>query len=207
MSTGTAVVSGINHTYTSFFEQPLFNTSAATGGEPALEPLFAVFYYLSAKSLGGALAPLVGDAEVRGLGFQAETDTVSKKFTSPSPDDIAAALWRAVSHITTGTSILSRGNDISYPAIVPRTVSVYTRLTPYAIGAYALLALWLLILLGITAWCHRPTFSASLDSYVAGRLISDRVDLVVGEPVGDADANEKLGALFEPVRRDGTRRY
>ena len=204
MSMGTAKVSGTNHTFVSFDEQPLFNVSASTGGEPVLDPLYAVLYYLGSS---GNKGPLISDAEVRGLGFQAETDTQSKAFSSPSPDDIAAAFWRAVSHVTTGTSILSRSSDVSYPATVARRVTVYTKLMPWAYGAYGLLGVWLLLLLIVTAWCYRPTFSASLDSYVAGRLIADRQDLIAGQPYGDADANENLGTPFEPVRKDGSRKY
>ncbi|CAL1711035.1 unnamed protein product [Somion occarium] len=209
MTTGTAVVSGTNHTYTSFSEQPLFNVSASTGGEPVLDPMFAMFYYLAAAADGaGDVGSMVMDAKAQGLEFQARTDTGAEEtFQSPSPEDISAALWRATSHVTSGTAILSRSNDTSYPAKVTRTVSAYTRLTSFAVGAYILLAVWLLSLLCITAWAYRPTFSDSLDSYTAGRLISDRIDVVAGEAVGDADSNNKLGARFEPVRKDGTSRY
>ena len=205
MSTGTAKVFGIDHTYISFDDQPLFNVSASTGGEPILDPLFAVLYYLGTSG-SGSTTPLIRDAEICGLGFQAETDTQSKAFSSPSPDDIAAAFWRAVSHVTTGTSILSRSSDVSYPATVARSVTVYTKLMIWAYVAYSLLGAWLLLLLIVTAWCYRPTFNASLDSYVAGRLIAVRQDLVAGQPYGDPNGNKNLGAPFKPVRQDGGER-
>ena len=207
MSTGTAKVSGINHTYISFDEQPLFNVSASTGGEPVLDPLYAVLYYLGTLGSGSTALSVIRDAEIRGLGFQAKTDTQGKAYSSPSPDDIAAAFWRAVSHVTTGTSILSRSSDVSYPATVARSVTVYTKSMIWAYVAYGLLGAWLLLLSIVTAWCYRPTFNASLDSYVAGRLIARRQDLVAGQPYGDADGNKNLGAPFGPVRQDGGERY
>ncbi|KAL0065783.1 hypothetical protein AAF712_007271 [Marasmius tenuissimus] len=132
-TTGTAVVSGPNRTFTGFSRQTLFNSSESTGAEPLLDPLFASFYVLGdPKTKDGNFRQ---GSVIRGLGFQylasSERGTI---ITQLSPTNISEGLWGSVTHYTGATGVLSRDSSLVFPAQVPRPVAVYTRNRPFAIG-------------------------------------------------------------------------
>ncbi|KAL0576406.1 hypothetical protein V5O48_005595, partial [Marasmius crinis-equi] len=114
LTTGTALVSGLNRTYTGFSRQTLYNSSDSTGGEPLLDPLFAAFYHLANKATRDM--NFQQGSAIRGLGFQYREDVgASTMMTSASPELISEGLWGAVAHFTSAIAVLSRDTDLTFP--------------------------------------------------------------------------------------------
>ncbi|KAL0065782.1 hypothetical protein AAF712_007270 [Marasmius tenuissimus] len=199
LTTGTAVVSGRNRTFTAFSRQTLYNFSESTSAEPLLDPLFASFYILGdPKTRDGNFRQ---GSVIRGLGFQYLAGREGGTIMTPlDSTDISEGLWGSIAHSTGATGVLSRDSSLVFPAQVPRPVAVYTRNRTFAIGAYGLLILWLLLVLGITAWSFRRTFSGGLDSYVAAELVFREKDLLEGVPFGGMDGNQRLTAPFKALK-------
>ncbi|KAK1225510.1 hypothetical protein PQX77_011547 [Marasmius sp. AFHP31] len=202
LTTGTAAVSGRNRTFTSFFRQTLYNFSESTGAEPLLDPLYASFYILG--------NPQTRDnnfrqgSVIRGLGFQYLEGREGGTIMTPlDSTDISEGLWGSIAHYTGATGVLSRDSSLVFPAQIPRPVAVYTRNRPFAIGAYGMLILWLLLVLVLTAWSFRRTFSGGLDSYVAAELVFREKDLLEGVPFGGVDSNNRLTKSFRVLETHG----
>ncbi|KAJ6563227.1 hypothetical protein B0H10DRAFT_1120087 [Mycena sp. CBHHK59/15] len=198
VSTGTATLSGADGTYTSFSEAALYNETQ--GGEPLLDPLFVLAYYL-----GSGTSHISDDqikaAIVRALGFVGLSDgTGAQLYSQPSLAEMATAFWRGVSYTVSGIGLLSRTNETTYPAVARGTAAVYVRERHFAAGAYALLGIWLLLLIAITARSFRPTFGGSFDSYVTAKLVLDKPGLVGLS--GELVHNENLRAPFGVVDHD-----
>ncbi|KAJ7264962.1 hypothetical protein B0H12DRAFT_216849 [Mycena haematopus] len=202
-STGDASVSGTDGTYLNFTEQLLYN--ATQGGEPLLDPLFALLSYLSSgysskiledDSLKAALA--------RALGY-VETGVGGDAYNNPTLAEMATGFWRGVSYNVAGIGLLSRSSDTSYAAVQSAQTAVYVREQNYASGAYALLAIWLLLLALITARSFRPTFSSSFNSYITAKLVLDKPGLMESSS-GDFAANENLQEPFGRVAQDDSGR-
>ncbi|KAJ7811431.1 hypothetical protein B0H14DRAFT_2378343 [Mycena olivaceomarginata] len=199
-STGSATLSGANGTYSNFTEEALYQQTQ--GGEPLLDPLFALFYYLG----NGYTSKLLVDdslkaAVVRALGYTGLTDGSSATYSQPRLAEMATGFWRGVSYNVAGLGLLSRSNDTSYAAVRSGQTSVYVREKRFAAGAYALLAIWLLLLLVITGRSFRRTFGGSFDSYITAKLVMDKPGLVDSSQ-SDLAANENLRAPFYRIGRD-----
>ncbi|KAF7363944.1 hypothetical protein MSAN_01052700 [Mycena sanguinolenta] len=196
-STGNATVSGANGTYLNFTEEALFN--ATQEGEPLLDPLLALFYYLGSDistddSLTAALA--------RALGY-VETSVNNASYNNPTLQEMAAGFWRGVSSNVAGIGLNSRSNDSSYTAVQSVQTAVYVREQNFATGAYALLALWLFLLVLITARSFRPTFRGSFDSYITATLVLDKPGLMESSSgLGGLTANKSLREPFGRVEQD-----
>jgi len=200
-STGTAILSGTAGTYSNFTEEPLYHQT--TGGDALLDPLFALFYYLGHGNTAHLFADESTQAGViRALGFVGITDNnQTQLYIQPSAEDMATGFWRGVSYSVAGLGLLSRSNDTSYAATQSGQTAVYVRERDFAAGAYALLAIWLLLLVVITARSFRPTFGGSFDSYITAKLVLDKPGLVESSS-GDLAANENLREPFARVGRD-----
>ncbi|KAJ7706986.1 hypothetical protein B0H17DRAFT_574153 [Mycena rosella] len=197
-STGTAQLSGANGTYSSFSEQPLYN--ATQGGEPLIDPLYALFYYFGSHKIDDD--DTTRAAVVRALGFTGVGhEDGSQTYAQPSLQEMATGLWRGVSYIVAGVGLLSRTNDTPYPAVQSGLAAVYVRESHYAAAAYTLLALWLLLLIAITARSFRPTFGGSFDSYITVKLVQDKPGLVHSS-TGELAKNVMLREPFGRVGRD-----
>ncbi|KAJ7355947.1 hypothetical protein DFH08DRAFT_773261 [Mycena albidolilacea] len=201
-STGNATLSGATGTYSNFTEVALYQSTQ--GGEPLLDPLYALFYYLG---YGSSTNLFTNDdsskaAVVRALGYTGiSLDGSTPSYTQPSLDEIATGFWRGVSYNVAGLGLLSRSNDTLYPAVQSGQTSVYVREKRFAIAAYVLLATWLLLLLFITGRSFRPTFGGSFDSYITAKLVMDKPGLV-DHSRGDLASNENLRAPFFRIGRD-----
>ncbi|KAJ7152204.1 hypothetical protein C8R43DRAFT_923915 [Mycena crocata] len=197
ISTGRASLSGANGTFSEFTEEQLYNETQA--GEPLLEPLFALLYYLENFQTTDVIATA---SVVRALGFVGLSPSGGvQTYAQPSIDEMATGLWRGVSYVLTGIGLLSRTNDTSYDAIQSGLVAVYVREPHFASAAYALLAVWLLLLVIVTARSFRPTFGGSFDSYITAKLVLDKPGLVESAG-GELTANTRLREPFGCVRRD-----
>ncbi|KAJ7355954.1 hypothetical protein DFH08DRAFT_933719 [Mycena albidolilacea] len=160
--------------HSNFTEEGLYQQTQ--GGEPLLDPLFALFYYLG----NGYTSKLLVDdslkaAVVRALGYTGLTDGSSATYSQPSLAEMATGFWRGVSYNVAGLGLLSRSNDTSYAAVRSGQTSVYLREKRFAAGAYALLAIWLLLLLVITGRSFKRTFGGSFDSYITAKLHAKRL--------------------------------
>ncbi|KAJ7137829.1 hypothetical protein C8R44DRAFT_728032 [Mycena epipterygia] len=182
-ATGTAMLSGVNGTYSSFSQKTLYNETQ--GGEPLLDPLYAFFHGRHARSGVRRAQP-----------WRRERD-----YAQPSLEEMAAGLWRGISYTVAGIGLLSRTNDTSYPAVQTGVAAVYIREKHFAMAAYALLAVWLLLLIGITVRSFRPTFGPSFDSYVTASLVQDR-PAVLDSLNGELASNKNLREPFGRVGRD-----
>ena len=193
---GNASVYGRNLTFDNFQEDVgLYNVSKAQGGEPIQEPLFGALYALFDGSSGSEVrSAQVIDA----LGFAEMTDDDHNlKYVSPSPDALADALWRGTTHMAIAVALLSRDNNVEYPAIKHVLVSGRTRDWPGFLVTMALLATWLVsLLLSTMALWRKTSLGSSFDSYVAGRLLAQRVDLVEDDISGSLEENERLLEKF-----------
>jgi hypothetical protein len=200
-STGRATLSGANGTFLDFTGEQLYNATQA--GEPLLDPLYALFYYFDTGNSSQIFADDSIKAGVsRALGYDSfSPGNGVQSYTQPSVAEMADALWRGVSYTVAGLGLLSRANDTTYAAIQHGTTAVYVRERQFAVAAYALLAIWLLLLVVITARSFRPTFGGSFDSYTTAKLVMDRPGLVKSSS-GDLVENENLRAPFGRVGRD-----
>ena len=197
LTAGSASLSGRNLTFDGFKEDStLLNASQA--GEPMLDPLYLALEHLTTTGRSG-------DESIQGqlisiLGYTEEGANYGLYYRSPSLNGFADAMWRGVSYMTLALAILSRSTDETYPATEHFAIAGRTRDTPLLIGALALLATWLLCMLGLTGIMWRSTsFGGSLDSYAAARLMSDRMDLVSGDCDGGLEDNKRLVESFVAV--------
>ncbi|KAJ7154280.1 hypothetical protein C8R46DRAFT_448554 [Mycena filopes] len=201
VATGRATLSGVDGTFSGFTEEPLY--TATQGGEPLLEPLLAMMQYWDLTSAAKGFTEAIGKATAaRALGFVSGSPGGGiETYLQPTMDELAAGFWRGVSYTVTGLGLLSRSNTTMYLAVESGQTAVYVREKKFADAAYALLALWLLLLVGITARSFRPTFGGSFDSYITAKLILDKPGLVENAS-GDLAENENLREPFTRAGRD-----
>ena len=188
-------MSGSQGTFQSFQESSLYSVSKASGGEGFLDPLAALLDFLGADATAADLQAMV----VTQLGYKAFNnpyDPTYLNFTQPTLNDLADNIWIGVAHMTAGIGLLSRTSDTVYSATVQQTTSGRIRSTKFAVGAIALLLVWFVTLTFATARSYRMTFSDSLNSYVAGRLLTKEVRLVEGYPSGQLSDNPRLSEHF-----------
>ncbi|KAJ7461578.1 hypothetical protein FB451DRAFT_1562847 [Mycena latifolia] len=198
-ATGTAALSG-DGTFAAFAEAPLYNETQ--GGEPLLDPLYALLYYFGAHATSLDNDDVYRAATVRALGFVGlSPGGGSQTYAQPSLEAMAAGFWRGVSCTVTGVALLARTNDTTYPAVQTGLAAVYVREGRFAQGAYALLGLWLFLLVVVTARSFRPTFGGSFDSYVTAKLVLDKPGLMANAS-GQLAENKKLRGPFGRVGRD-----
>ncbi|KAL0576996.1 hypothetical protein V5O48_005006 [Marasmius crinis-equi] len=115
-----------------------------------------------------------------------------------SPQTISEGLWSGATHHVALIGTLSKQNQ-HFNASVPINVALYTRNMSYAAAAYAMLMLWLALLVGAMAWSYQRTFSPSLNSYVAAKLIHQEKFLLEDVPIDAAGDNNRLKAPFKPL--------
>jgi hypothetical protein len=203
ISTGTAKLTG-NGTYSLFSERTLYEPTQ--GGEPLLDPLFALFSYFDAHSGPSNEFNLNNDDTfraplVRALGFIGVGTNGSQTYAQPSMEEMATGLWRGVSYIVAGIGLLARSNDTTYSAVQSGLAAVHVRESHFAAAAYVLLAVWLLLVVLITARSFRPTFGGSFDSYITAKLVLDKPGMV-HDASGELADNSKLREPFGRVGRD-----
>ncbi|KAJ6531604.1 hypothetical protein DFH09DRAFT_137639 [Mycena vulgaris] len=199
MYTGMATLSG-NGTYSSFSEAALYNATQA--GEPLLDPLFALLYYFGSHSTSLDTDDIYRAAVIRPLGFFGiSPGNGSQTYGQPSMQEMATGFWRGVSYTVAGIGLLARTNDTPYPAVQSGRAAVYVRERHFAAAAYALLAIWLLLVVVITARSFRPTFGGSFDSYITAKLVLDKPGMVHTSS-GELSDNVKLREPFGRVGRD-----
>ncbi|KAJ6531206.1 hypothetical protein B0H19DRAFT_966910 [Mycena capillaripes] len=209
-STGNATLSGADGTFSNFTAETLYIPTQ--GGEALLDPLYALFYYLDTSSNLFSTSHPLTLAVTRALGFVglSPVDPVTgelgaETFSQPSLAEMATGFWRGVSYTVAGIGLLSRANDTSYPAVESGQTAVYVRERSFAVAAYALLAIWLLLLVAVTARSFRPTIGGSFDSYTTAKLIMKKPGLVEASS-GDLAANENLREPFGRIGRDASGR-
>ncbi|KAK7019499.1 hypothetical protein R3P38DRAFT_2631774 [Favolaschia claudopus] len=189
-ATGRATLSGTTGTFTDFTEEALYHDTQ--GGEPLLDPLYSIAQMKAGVARALGYVPLVQDGGNPG-------------YTQPTIDEMATGFWRGVSYNVAGLGLLSRSNEVTYPAVQSGQTAVHVRERRFASGAYALLALWLLLLVFITARSFRPTFAGSFDSYITAKLVQNKPGLVE-ESSGDLAANENVKESFGVAGSDGNGR-
>ncbi|KAK1234905.1 hypothetical protein PQX77_001867 [Marasmius sp. AFHP31] len=196
LTTGTVHAFGASHTFTNFTPKWLLDSSDVDEtAEPLIDPLFATFNSLAQDGvdLGRTILGYgLRDSEYRGIeGHTSEADIMLS---------VLQSLHDGVVIFTDVLARLSRDIE-TYNATVSIPVALFTRDTPWAISAYALLLLWVFLVGALTAWGYRRTFSDNLDSYVAAELILRERSLLEDVPLGEVGDNEKLKEKkfsFEP---------
>ncbi|KAJ7593705.1 hypothetical protein C8J56DRAFT_1043496 [Mycena floridula] len=163
---------------------------------------FKAFTYedLSARELlvhplGAAMAqlsdnPFLDDAgDWRGrLGLGTFFDTTLEGF--------AIHLSLGVEHMAIAIALLASAPDETYNGIRHVAGTSRTRNFRLFVASIALLGTWVVLLLYATLRMYRRTFGPSLNSYVVGRLVADRRELVQGRGCGGLSRNEKLKTEF-----------
>ncbi|KIP05387.1 hypothetical protein PHLGIDRAFT_119902 [Phlebiopsis gigantea 11061_1 CR5-6] len=199
-TTGTALLSGRNLTYDNFVENDKMYT-VSQAGEALLDPLYAALYHFHGleHATDDQKSQLYGM-----LGYTQSADSSGEqKYTSPSLDGFAAAMWRGATHMTTALAVLGRDSATAYTGTAYVAVSGRTRDTPFFVGALVLLGAWLFSMVGLTAFVWRPTvYGDTLDGYCAARLTASRPDLVSGGQPGGISENRQLLERFDPVVGD-----
>ncbi|KAJ7766734.1 hypothetical protein B0H16DRAFT_1366829 [Mycena metata] len=202
IATGLATLSGVDGTFSAFSEETLYKPTQ--GGDAIQEPLLAMLEYWGLTFNGKGFEEDLGKGTAaRTLGFVGETDTDGDGFQTylqPSMQELATTFWRGISH-TVGIGLLSRSNGTVYPAVQRGQTAVYVREAKFADAAYALLAVWLLLLVAITARSFRPTFADSFDGYLTAKLVQEKPGLMDNWS-GDLAANGDLRQRFGGVERD-----
>jgi len=194
-SLGTATLLGRNRAFTDFKPTPFWNASHSQGGEPFMDPMAAVMYYLGTRSNSSEDEALI----VRQLGYrEALTGEEGLGFTQPSLKVIANQLWSGIAHMVAVTVQLATTSDTEYPATLHHVTAGRTRSYAYVIATLALLALWLSALIYLSINGYRMALSSSLDTYLAIRLCADEPHLM-GEKFGsEANDNPLLQLPFVP---------
>ncbi len=192
---GNASVYGRSLAFDNFQEDDgLYDSSHAQGGEPIQEPLFGALYALldsgGSDVSGGQVIDMLGFTEVM-------LDDQVPAYIPPSLGELAGAVWSGVTHMTVAVAMLSRNDSTTYAGIDHVVVSGRTRNWPAFAAAMALLAVWLLSLVGMkVALWRRTSLGSSFDSYVTGRLLAQRTDLVEGDCSGSLEDNRRLLEKF-----------
>ncbi|KAK7038156.1 hypothetical protein R3P38DRAFT_538780 [Favolaschia claudopus] len=196
-ATGRATLSGTKGSFTNFAEEPLYNETQQ--GEPLFDPLFAMLSYFNS---GLFQNDQLKAGVARALGYVGLSDDQgSQLYTQPGLDEMATGFWRGISYHVAAVGLLSRANDTSYPAVQSSLSAVHVREWRFAVGAYALFALWLLLLVLLTARSFRPTFAGGFDSYLTAKLVQHNPGLVE-ESCGGLATNEIAKESFGTVRSD-----
>ncbi|KAF7295595.1 hypothetical protein MIND_01099600 [Mycena indigotica] len=177
-STGWATLDGRSRTYTNFAETVLLNFTASQQGEPLLDPMYAFMYSLdNAQKTAKVNEPTFAASAVNALGYSPLVSGAQGSWSQPTVDELAKGLWRGVSYMVTSVGLRSRSTAVSYPASQTGVTAVYIRVQRYFIVSYALIVLWLFLLLLVTVRSYRPTVAGSFDSYLTARLIVDSPNL------------------------------
>ncbi|KAL0576993.1 hypothetical protein V5O48_005003 [Marasmius crinis-equi] len=193
---GNASISGLDHTYTDFISTDKSSEFIIHANPFAIfiDSLFSFVADPDSKYDNDSSAQL---PLLRVLGFHQQD--FNNTFPYPSILNISESLWSGIEHKAASTVNLWKEPNQVFNATVPRNVALYTRNTPYIVAAYVMLSLWLAMLAGATAWSYRRTFSPSLNSYVAAKLIDRERSLLEDVPIGEARDNERLRAPFKPL--------
>ncbi|KAL0567381.1 hypothetical protein V5O48_014609 [Marasmius crinis-equi] len=207
LSTGVAIASGLNRTYRSFRQQSLLKVNTTQGFHPIpmenIDPIEVAFRGLDRGAYENTTALTIQDALLLpGLGFTfnvTDTDPDTQLTYPTSPDVLSRSMWSALVHAVAALGVLSKDDSRPFNASVPTPIAAFTRDLPWAFGSGALLILWLALIVGITKWGYRRTFSHNLNSYVAAELIFRERWLLEDVPIGDARDNHRLGAQFEAL--------
>ncbi|KAL0566562.1 hypothetical protein V5O48_015448 [Marasmius crinis-equi] len=200
LSTGFANVSGLDRSYTNFAEQQIFSTKATNGVETLdlmkIDPIYVIFSGLGQD--GNSTERSIQDGlGVPGLGFHLTGDGIHRR--APSLQEISNNLWSGIAHLVAAVGVISKDDSEPFDVLIPTPVAVYTRDLPWACGACVLLTLWFALIIGITAWGYRRTFSHNLDSYVAAELIARERWLLEDVPLGEIVDNHRLKAPFKAL--------
>ncbi|KAL0571490.1 hypothetical protein V5O48_010478 [Marasmius crinis-equi] len=195
LTTGTVTAYGSNRTYTNFTPRWFLNSSNAT--QPILDPLFAVFGSLE-KAEVDPVDTIFGTAY---RGNRSEhpdfSDYISRR--------VAFSLTDAIITFTSALARLSR-DTVLHEGHIPVPIGVYTRHNAFAVCAYVLLVLWVVLIAALSLWSYRRTFSEKLDSYVAAELaFQEGFDLEGSLPGGENEGCLNRPFAF-PERGQGGRR-
>ena len=201
-ATGYAQVNGLDGTYTAFTQQAYFDVSDIRQDIAFVHPLFAALYDISQTFVGQGETYTERAASVlRMMGYVPSYDAADGKtrFKQPSLDEFAQQIWRGTAHMGAAVGLLARRADEPHAAWEVRSVSGRKRDYRFILGALALLAGWLCMLLYCTSRMFRPTFGDNLDSYVAARLLADVPYLVREHCCGELSNNRNLQTQFKRV--------
>lgn len=188
-TTGTADVFGRSLSFANFAPDPSLYVDEQ-GGEDPLDPLYAAIYHLNIGR-SGSEDDQAGAIDM--LGYVEVTHDEGLYYVSPTLDGFAQAMWHGAQHMTNAFAVLTRSTDTVYAATAHVPVSGRVKANTFVAGAIALLVLWFVGVVGMTAALWRATaFGDSLDSYAAGRLLVDKPDLVSGECGGGVGDNARL---------------
>ncbi|KAF8237969.1 hypothetical protein L208DRAFT_1388402 [Tricholoma matsutake] len=196
-STGSAQLDGRQRTFVKFQHVPLYDPGKAEGGEPLAHPLNVALHALDQSDH----YVLFGGAGITSmLGYNTTMDSNgSVAWVPPSLDVAADRLWQGTVHMGSAIGLLSRQGGQAYPVTAHVPVAGRVKDNALAGVAWALVAGWLLLLLGCTVAFFTPTFGDSLNAYVVARLLVDYPSLVDGHCCGSLDDNIELRAQFDPV--------
>ncbi|KAL0563382.1 hypothetical protein V5O48_018687 [Marasmius crinis-equi] len=205
LTTGTANVSGFDFTYTDLNRKSLFEFNSTEGSTPVnitdFDPMMLAFSGLNLTDKPRDYT-LQDGLVFSGLGFAYVgngNSRLAEHIASPSPDDIARNLWSAIAHSVAALGVLAKDDAEPFDALESISVAVFTRSRAEALCTYVLLALWLALIVGITAWGYRRTFSHNLDSYVAAELLFRERWLLEDVPMGGVGDNDRLKAPFKAL--------
>jgi hypothetical protein len=197
-STGSAQLDGRQRTFVKFQPVPLYDPGKAEPGEPLAHPLNMALLALdqsdpTMKFGGLAITSMLA------YNLTMSIDNSYVTWVPPSLDVAADRLWQGAVHMGSAIGLLSRQGGHAYPVTVHVTVAGRVKDNALAGLAWALVAAWLLLLLGCTVAFFTPTFGDSLNAYVVARLLVDYPSLVDGHCCGSLEDNIKLRAQFNPI--------
>jgi hypothetical protein len=95
--------------------------------------------------------------------------------------------------------LLSQQSGHTYPVTIHAAVAGREVNGALAKLTWVLIVVWFLLLLGCTFAFFKPTFSNSLNDYVAARLLVEHPVLVDGRCCGSLEGNAELRARFSTV--------
>ncbi|KAF8516004.1 hypothetical protein BU17DRAFT_93109 [Hysterangium stoloniferum] len=157
-SMGTAFLSGMDLTYTSFVKNVPYKPVQDVG---LADPLSAVLAGMVNTSVGKDT--LEGSSTlIKQLGYNATVgNSNSLVFIQPSLDIFAERIWLGVAHMVVGIGLLSSSSDtrnVTIPTLAR------TRSKPYISGLIALLTSWLCGLIFVSIIGYRPSIEPRLGS-------------------------------------------
>lgn len=102
--------------------------------------------------------------------------------------------------MATSSPVWGTSDDLAYNGTMQVMVTGYTRPnTGLLVVLLILLVSWLGLLILLTMWIFRPTFTGNLGSYTAARLLLDWPNLAEEYCAGDIDENPRLKEPFMRV--------
>lgn len=199
-SFGTAQIVGETLTFAGFTGNDVYHKSDSTAGNPIVHPLSAALYLLGN---GTNIHDPVGSRQwLTRMGYQQIPyykieGGPPPEYFHPDLQDFADHLWTGISHMANAVVLMSIDDNDTYVATEHLSATGYVKYDRFVTAVYALLSVWLFLIIVATVTMYRPAFTDSLNSYAIAQIVSEKPELEEGlQTRGGLNTNQALRSRF-----------